>query len=226
MCYSAMVWADYRKYTRSYGADIDIHEFARLAERVLREGRVPMPKGMVDAFAQASTPAELEVKALLDQYAAKEATKQEGADPAGSGPYRGQGALGQEGRRGVTEDPQRGPGHAAGSLRRVKESVTMFEIACNASGLLEGRKPLNTEAEARTIAYSLSQERGEAFQVWGPMGLIDVIDAPKPAHVCVPWRGRGGDIGACIHCGAKADAIAVYYADRAASGQAVLTASR
>lgn len=79
MCYSAMVWADYRKYTHAYGADIDIHEFARLAERVLREGRVPMPKGMVDAFAHASTPAELEVKALLDQHAAQQATKlQEG----------------------------------------------------------------------------------------------------------------------------------------------------
>lgn len=75
MCYSAMVWADYRKYTKAYGADIDIHEFARLAERVLREGRIPMPKGMMDAFAQASTPAELEVKALLDQHAAQEATK-------------------------------------------------------------------------------------------------------------------------------------------------------
>lgn len=79
MCYSAMVWADYRKYTKAYGADIDIHAFARLAERVLREGRIPMPKGMVDAFAQASTPAEQEVKALLDQHAAQEATKlQEG----------------------------------------------------------------------------------------------------------------------------------------------------
>jgi len=22
-------------------------------------------------------------------------------------------------------------------------------------------------------------------------------------HSCVPWRGRGGDIGHCIHCGEK-----------------------
>jgi len=41
----------------------------------LRERRVPMPKGMADAFAQALTLAELEVKALLDQYATQEATK-------------------------------------------------------------------------------------------------------------------------------------------------------
>lgn len=59
------------------------------------------PKAMVAALAQASTPAELEVKALLDQYAAAEATKlQEGLlDPAGAGQaggpaaHRAQGAT-------------------------------------------------------------------------------------------------------------------------------------
>lgn len=78
MCYSAMVWADYRRYVKEFGADIDIREFARLAERRIRD-RNTWPKAMVDAFAQAATPAEMEVKALLDQYAAQEATKlQEG----------------------------------------------------------------------------------------------------------------------------------------------------
>lgn len=74
MCYSAMVWADYRKFVRAYGADIDIHAFARLAQRRLGD-RNTWPKAMVDAFAQASTPAELEVKALVDQYTAQEAAK-------------------------------------------------------------------------------------------------------------------------------------------------------
>ena len=79
MCYSAIVWADYRKYVKAYGAGVDIDEFARLAERRLREGRVPMPKAMTDAFAAARTPAELQVKALLDQWTAQEASKlQEG----------------------------------------------------------------------------------------------------------------------------------------------------
>lgn len=78
MCYSALVWADYRKYVKEFGADIDIREFARLAEQRVRD-RNTWPKAMVDAFAQASTPAELEVKALLDQYATQEAAKlQEG----------------------------------------------------------------------------------------------------------------------------------------------------
>lgn len=78
MCYSAMVWADYRKFVRAYGADIDIHEFARLAQRRLGD-RTTWPKAMVDAFAQASTPAELEVKALVDRYTSQEAARlQEG----------------------------------------------------------------------------------------------------------------------------------------------------
>lgn len=78
MCYSAMVWADYRRYVKEFGADIDIREFARLAERRIRD-RNTWPKAMVDTFAQASTPAELKVKALLGQYATQEAAKlQEG----------------------------------------------------------------------------------------------------------------------------------------------------
>jgi len=51
MCYSAMVWADYRRYVKEFGADIDIREFARLAERRIRD-RNTWPKAMVDAFAQ------------------------------------------------------------------------------------------------------------------------------------------------------------------------------
>lgn len=43
---------------------------------------------------------------------------------------------------------------------------------------------------------------------------------------CVPWRGHGGETGACIYCGKPTDAITAYYADRAASGQASLTAHR
>lgn len=74
MCYSAMVWADYRRYAKIYGADISIKDFIKLAERRIRD-RNTWPKAMTDAFAQASTPPELEVKALLDQYAALEAAK-------------------------------------------------------------------------------------------------------------------------------------------------------
>lgn len=78
MCYSAMVWADYRRYIKEFGAEIDAQAFIRLAERRLHD-RNTWPKAMVDAFSQASKPDELEVKTLLERYAAQEATKlQEG----------------------------------------------------------------------------------------------------------------------------------------------------
>jgi hypothetical protein len=47
MCYSAQIEADYRKYVKAFGADMDIREFARLYwERA--EGRVKakLPKAM------------------------------------------------------------------------------------------------------------------------------------------------------------------------------------
>jgi len=27
-----------------------------------------------------------------------------------------------------------------------------------------------------------------------------------PPHVCVPWRGRGGELGMCIHCKGQSEA--------------------
>lgn len=51
----------------------------------------------------------------------------------------------------------------------------MFEIARNNTGLLEGRKPVATEKEARLIAANLAHETGEAYQVWNSERMIDVI---------------------------------------------------
>ena len=34
MCYSAQIVADYRKYVKMFGPDIDIREFARLLDSV------------------------------------------------------------------------------------------------------------------------------------------------------------------------------------------------
>ncbi len=75
MCYSALVWADFRRYVRAYGADVDIREFLRLAAQRLRGDRVPMPKAMIDAFAGAQSPAESRVKELLNQRTALETTE-------------------------------------------------------------------------------------------------------------------------------------------------------
>jgi hypothetical protein len=51
----------------------------------------------------------------------------------------------------------------------------LYEIARNSTGLLDGRRPVATEVEARSVAADLSKEHGEAFQVWDSNHLIDVI---------------------------------------------------
>ena len=75
MCYSALIWANYRKYVRHFGADIDIHEFIALAERRLRSGRLAVPKALVDAFDHPQSEDEQTVKRLFDAWAGRDATK-------------------------------------------------------------------------------------------------------------------------------------------------------
>ena len=53
-----------------------------------------------------------------------------------------------------------------------------FEIACNNTGLVEGRKPMASEAEARTLGAKLAEQRKESFQLWDSKSLICVI-SPK-----------------------------------------------
>ena len=51
MCYSALVWADYRRYIRDFNAEIDIKEFYELFWRRLDDPRLKIPKAMEAAFA-------------------------------------------------------------------------------------------------------------------------------------------------------------------------------
>src|SRR3546814_6052291 len=46
MCYSALVWTNYRRYQREYGADISIHEFERLYGQRAAGARIRTPKGL------------------------------------------------------------------------------------------------------------------------------------------------------------------------------------
>lgn len=50
MCFSAQVWADYRKYTKAYGATISIKEFLLLLQRRDAGERIILPKALTDAF--------------------------------------------------------------------------------------------------------------------------------------------------------------------------------
>lgn len=58
----------------------------------------------------------------------------------------------------------------------------MYEIARNSTGLLDGRKPVRTEVEARIIAARLAQQQGEAFQIWDNARLLDVICPKDSPH--------------------------------------------
>lgn len=51
----------------------------------------------------------------------------------------------------------------------------MFEIARNSTGLLDGRKPIQSESEARRTAQTLADQEGTAFQLWDSVRMIDVI---------------------------------------------------
>lgn len=77
MCYSAQVWADYKKYVRHFGADISVKEFFEIFWTRAQQGKVKIPKAMEDAFSNPANDLEREIKTLVDQYNAAEAARLE-----------------------------------------------------------------------------------------------------------------------------------------------------
>lgn len=77
MCYSAQVWADYKKYVRAWGADVSIKEFYQLYWLRSLGAKVKIPKAMNAAFANPQTDDERAIKALIDAYDAQEASRLE-----------------------------------------------------------------------------------------------------------------------------------------------------
>ncbi|WP_341313574.1 SOS response-associated peptidase family protein [Paraburkholderia sp. IMGN_8] len=77
MCYSAQIQADYRKFVRMFGATMSIKEFARLFFERAEGSKAKIPKAMEDAFSEAQSDAEREVKALIDRFNAEQVTKLE-----------------------------------------------------------------------------------------------------------------------------------------------------
>jgi len=77
MCYSAQIVADYRKYVKMFGPDIDIREFARLYwERVQGSG-AKIAKGMDVTFMNPETEDERGIKELIERYDSTQITKLE-----------------------------------------------------------------------------------------------------------------------------------------------------
>lgn len=77
MCYSAQVWADYKKYVRAWGADVSIKEFYQLYWLRSQGAKVRIPKAMDAAFAIPQNEDERAIKALIDAYDAQEASRLE-----------------------------------------------------------------------------------------------------------------------------------------------------
>jgi putative SOS response-associated peptidase YedK len=78
MCYSAQIQADYRKFVRTFGALMDIDEFARLFfERAEGVSKAKIPKAMEVAFAAPETDAERKIKGFIDQFNRDQTSKLE-----------------------------------------------------------------------------------------------------------------------------------------------------
>ena len=77
MCYSAQIWADYHKFTKVFGAIMDIKEFVRVFWERAEGAKIKIPKAMEAAFADPQTEQERQIKALIVAYAADQAGKTE-----------------------------------------------------------------------------------------------------------------------------------------------------
>lgn len=77
MCYSALVWADYRRYIREFGAQLDIGSFYDLVWRRMSDPKIKIPKAVEAAFMTPQTDQERAIKALIEEHAAAQATTYE-----------------------------------------------------------------------------------------------------------------------------------------------------
>lgn len=75
MCYSALIWQDYRQYVRHFGAVIGIKEYVALFWARKDNPRLSIPKAMEAAFAHPQTEDESRIKSLCDEFAAEQAFK-------------------------------------------------------------------------------------------------------------------------------------------------------
>jgi putative SOS response-associated peptidase YedK len=79
MCYSAQVYANWKKFVRMFGATMSVDEFYRAFWQRDNdaEARVKIPKAMELAFAEPESDGERRIKALIDVHADAEAMRTE-----------------------------------------------------------------------------------------------------------------------------------------------------
>lgn len=79
MCYSAQIWADYRRYVRQFGADIDLHAFYDLFWRRVTDPKIRIPKAMEMPFRDETDGVGSQIREAIETFAAAETTKLEQA---------------------------------------------------------------------------------------------------------------------------------------------------
>ena len=77
MCYSAQVEAEYKKFTREYGAILSLEEFFDIYWCRRGDRSVKIPKAIDLMFAGSDDPDVAKIKSLIDEYAAQQATELE-----------------------------------------------------------------------------------------------------------------------------------------------------
>lgn len=73
MCYSAQIWADYRRYKRAYGAEIDLATFAALFWSRLAHPAIHIPKAVEASFEHPASDEEQRIQGLIQQHRAAQA---------------------------------------------------------------------------------------------------------------------------------------------------------
>ena len=74
MCYSAQIWAEFRKFAREFGAVMNVQQYVQLFwERRKGGAWRKIPKAMKDAFASPRNDAEREIAAVIAEGNADEA---------------------------------------------------------------------------------------------------------------------------------------------------------
>jgi putative SOS response-associated peptidase YedK len=77
MCYSAQIRADYRKYMKTFGAHMDIEEFARLYFERDEGSKAKIPKCIDDFFRDPQTDIERQIKDCISKFNAERTTRLE-----------------------------------------------------------------------------------------------------------------------------------------------------
>src|SRR3954466_9463325 len=77
MCYSAQLQSAYAEYVRRTGAQMDIDQFTEIFGARIEDSSIRIPKTVERWFDEPKSNAEKRIKALVDEYRAKETTKLE-----------------------------------------------------------------------------------------------------------------------------------------------------